>query len=330
MIALPPLLRQGAQDVVDALPASARRAVRRAAGRPGPRQVPLDRLDAELAVAADLFTTSEDRARAFLDGLTLVPPDGHPEDPFSPAYRDWTWALYRDISGRTGYSLANEASPIDVPAALERPFPFATGSPSVVAGDLEARGSVLRSLGAAGVVPPARLVEYGPGWGNLTMDLLSTGYDVTAVELDPRFCELLAARRVPGGRLEVVPTDMLSFRPDEPFDVAVFFESFHHCDDHLALLERLHAVVRPDGCVLFAGEPLQDMPYPWGPRLDGLSLWSMRTYGWLELGFTPAYFRLALARAGWQARRRRPGRGAAPDVVVARAGSARTGGAVRR
>lgn len=326
VIAIPPALRQGARDVFDALPAPARRAVRKAAGRPGPRVIPLAQLDTELEVAAELFGRSEDQARAFLDAMVLEPPAGRPEDPFSARYREWTWALYRDISGRAAYSLSNESSPIDVTAARRRPFPFATGSPSVVGEDLEARGAVLGCLGArAGIAPPARIVEYGPGWGNLTMDLLATGYDVTAVELDSRFCELLASRAVTGGRLEVVAADMLSYRPGDQFDAAVFFESFHHCGDHLALLDRLHSVVRPSGCVLFAGEPVQEMPYPWGPRLDGLSVWSMRTYGWLELGFTPGYFRRALARTGWRGQRYRGGRHRPKsDVVVARAAATST------
>ena len=74
-------------------------------------------------------------------------------------------------------------------------------------------------------------------------------------------------------------------RADAPFDAAIFYESFHHCADHLAMLERLHGIVGPAGRVLFAAEPVAPMAYPWGPRLDGYSLWSTRTYGWLELGF---------------------------------------------
>jgi hypothetical protein len=78
--------------------------------------------------------------------------------------------------------------------------------------------------------------------------------------------------------------------------------------------------VRPDGVVLFASEPVQDLDYPWGPRLDGLSVWSSRTHGWLELGFDHAYFDRALARTGWSARRDRLGPGAGEtDVIVARA-----------
>jgi hypothetical protein len=86
------------------------------------------------------------------------------------------------------------------------------------------------------------------------------------------------------------------------------------------MLQKLHSIVRPGGAVYFASEPVQPMPYPWGPRLDGLSLWSTRTYGWLELGFAMDYFDLALARTGWHAERhqmaRRPHES---DVLVATA-----------
>jgi hypothetical protein len=100
----------------------------------------------------------------------------------------------------------------------------------------------------------------------------------------------------------------------------VFYESFHPCADHLAVLERPHRVVRPDGVVLFAAEPVQRLGYPWGPRLDGLSVWSSRTYGWLELGFDLQYFDEALARTGWKGRRASLGeRPSETDVIVATA-----------
>jgi SAM-dependent methyltransferase len=116
---------------------------------------------------------------------------------------------------------------------------------------------------------------------------------------------------------------MLGFTAQEPFDAAVFFESFHHCADHIALLRRLHDIVRPGGIVLFAAEPIQKLDYPWGPRLDGLSVWSSRTHGWLELGFDNAYFDRALARTGWTGRRHRLRAGAdETDVIVASAAPA--------
>ena len=62
---------------------------------------------------------------------------------------------------------------------------------------------------------------------------------------------------------------MLTFEAPEPFDAAVFFESFHHCADHLAMLRRLHDIVRPGGVVLFASEPVQHLDYPGGRASTG-------------------------------------------------------------
>jgi SAM-dependent methyltransferase len=296
--------------------------------RPEPRSVTPDELDAVLDRATALMASAPDEARTLLDGIVLALPTAPPDDPFSDAYREWTWELYRTISGRAAYDTAHEASPFDLAAARQRPFPYQTGSLALVGRDLLARGHVLECLAqaealardGAGPAPgdPLRIVEFGPGWGNLTGDLAATGLDVTAVELDEKFCQLIAHRCTGSGRVTVVQSDMLGFEADEPFDAAVFFESFHHCADHIAMLHHLHGSVRPGGVVLFAAEPIQKLDYPWGPRLDGLSVWSSRTHGWLELGFDNAYFDRALARTGWSGRRHRLRAGAdETDVIVA-------------
>jgi SAM-dependent methyltransferase len=314
-------MKQIGRAAVSALPPATERRVRRLLGERQPRRVALADLESELSNVAALFATSEDQARDYLAYLVLDVPDDQPADPFSREYQDWTWRLYRGISGRAAeYSTANEDSPFDLPRALVRPFPFETGSAKVVGDDLAARGHLLRCLGedALGLAPPARIVEFGPGWGNLTNDLVSTGFHVTAVEISEQFCTLIRERCAIPANLTLVQSDMLTFAATEPFDAAIFFESFHHCSDHLALLRNLHQIVRPGGVVFFASEPVTDMPYPWGPRLDGLSLWSTRHYGWLELGFDGAYFEAALAHTGWKAERRVVGRkpGIA-DVLVA-------------
>ena len=303
------------------LPPHLRRKVRATLGRPGPRPVTLGQLDAELERATALMGGDADQARALLDGFVVVAPSAPPADPFSEAYREWAWGLYRAISGRAGYDTVNETSPFDLPATLARPFPYQSGSLALVGRDLVARGHLLDCL--ADVVRPRagapRVVEFGPGWGNLTRDMVATGLDVTAVELDDKFCALIEQRCDGPGRVTVVQGDMLCFATPEPFDAAVFFESFHHCADHLAMLRRLHDIVRARGAVLFAAEPVQRMDYPWGPRLDGLSVWSSRTHGWLELGFDIGYFRQALRRTGWVGRRvRLGGQMGEPDVIVAR------------
>jgi 2-polyprenyl-3-methyl-5-hydroxy-6-metoxy-1,4-benzoquinol methylase len=282
----------------------------------------LDELDDVLGRATALMGSAPDDARAMLDGIVLALPSPPPADPFSEAHREWAWSLYRSVSGRSRYDTEHEASPFDLAAARERPFPYQTGSLALVGRDLVARGHLLSCL-AESLPPqqrPRRVVEFGPGWGNLTCDLVATGLDVTAVELDEKFCRLIDHRCQGPGRLSVAQGDMLGFTAEEPYDAAVFFESFHHCADHVAMLRRLHDIVRPDGAVVFASEPIQNLGYAWGPRLDGLSVWSSRTYGWLELGFDCVYFDAVLARTGWSARRFRLGVGASEtDVLVARA-----------
>jgi len=218
--------KSAGRSLVGALPLSAQRRVRAALGYAAPRptvRATLETIDGELARATELFAVSEDAAWAFLDTVELAVPPGRPDDPFSDAYREWVWDAYRAISGRDSYSVVNESSPFDLPAAISKPYPFSTGSPLTVGKDLAARGHVLRCLGDGGggaVRPPARVVEFGPGWGNLTADLVATGYAVTAVEVDSQFCELLQARCPDPANLTIAHTDMLAFEGGEPFDAA--------------------------------------------------------------------------------------------------------------
>ena len=312
----PSFTRSVARATIDALPAPARRWVRMRRRDVTKRVVELAELDAVLAAAARRFEVSEDDGRAYLLELRMVPPPW-PADPFSDAYRAWVFDLYRAVSGRDDYAVEHESSPFDLEAAVLRPHPFATGSPAVVGDDLSARGAVVRALA---LTAPARIVEFGAGWGNLTSDLAAMGHDVTVVEVDAGFCRLIE-RRVPCAR--VVEADMLSFARGshgDQFDAAVFYESFHHCADHLDLLEHLHAVVGT-GVVVLGAEPVDLLAYPWGLRLDGLSLWSTRRYGWLELGFDERYLASAMSRTGWRIQKAEGGCAVAPTHVARRARS---------
>ena len=86
----------------------------------------------------------------------------------------------------------------------------------------------------------------------------------------------------------------------EPFDAAIFFECFRHCSDHMRLLRALQSAVKPDGQIYFVAEPIvPDFPLPRGLRMDGESLWAIRSNGWMEVGYRESYFREALARTGW-------------------------------
>jgi len=148
----------------------------------------------------------------------------------------------------------------------------------------------------------SKVLELGVGWGNTAITMAQMGYDVTAIDIEPNFVKLVNDRAdlfgLPaiarlGSFLEIGSLD-------EKFDAVLFYECFHHCSDHMALLKMLHSVLAPGGKVFFAAEPILDaFPIPWGIRLDGESLWAIRRNGWLELGFQESYFRAALERSGF-------------------------------
>ena len=310
------LRRELKEYALGSLPRGLRLALRQARrGRRVRRIHDLAALDDALRHAYEAFQRSEDEGRRVLDAIELVVDDPRPADPASEAYRENELRLYERLVGRP-YSTANERSIFDVAEAVRRPFPYRTGSTEVAGDQLILLGFLLKAIRAP---VGARVLEFGPGWGNTTLALLQTGYSVTAVEIDPAFVELIARRCADHAeRLTLVSGDMLTFASSERFDLVLFFESFHHCTDHRAMLRRLHDLVVDGGSILFVAEPIADLAYPWGLRLDGHSLWSMRQLGWLELGFDRAYFMRTLRETGW-AGRRLHSRAISPlvDVIVA-------------
>ncbi len=287
-----------------------------------PRPTAPEELQQWLAGVEEASRVSDDALRKAVEGFRYRIELDLPSDPFSPAYRLAQMALYSRLSGRSEYVAArNEESPFDVDANVERPFPYSTLSCSTVGSQLEMQGAILRALDLA---PNARVLEFGAGWGNLALHLALMGHRVTAVDVCPRFLELIERRSARlGVHIDTACDDMLDFRCTSPFDAVIFFESFHHCADHLTMLARLHTCVADEGFVLFGIEPITERPdewgdYPWGVRLDGMSIFSMVKYGWLELGFTDAYFLEALRRSGWRGEIIRPVDTQFHVIVVAR------------
>jgi SAM-dependent methyltransferase len=261
----------------------------------------LAEVDAELERANAALSVSHEASFAVLDSFGLAYPNDLPADPLSTEYRAREMAFYYHLSGRAEYR-ADVCEQIGLPAdRRDRPYPYYTGSTQVIGDQLIAMGHVIRALA---VTPPARVLEFGPGFGRLTLEMARSGFTVTAVEINPLYVDLIrhdaAREHLP---VEVVQSGMLDFRPAARFDRVVFFESFHHCDDSAAMVARLDELVTPGGAVLFAGEPIDDdFPIPWGLRRDGRSLWAIRRFGWLELGFRTDFFRALLKRHGWALR----------------------------
>jgi SAM-dependent methyltransferase len=281
----------------------------------------LDELDEELRVMAALQERSlEDwiiHGQLFYWGEDTT---NLPADPFSDAYRKTQLDLYEEVSGRNGYNpWASEPFNIDVASAADPyPFPYSTRDAEFVGNHMLALGHIMRVMKAT--APTAKsVIEFGCGTGFTTIVLAQTGFDVTAVDINADALAVLnrlaQTRGLPLNTHNGVFGEVPESTP--PADVVLFYEAFHHCWDFQAVLERLHTLVRENGVVILAGEPIiPDFPKAWGLRLGGQALWEIRTKGWLELGFKESFFLDLLARTGWSAAKHCQEN--SPDIYVLR------------
>jgi 2-polyprenyl-3-methyl-5-hydroxy-6-metoxy-1,4-benzoquinol methylase len=274
-------------------------------------------LDLELKKVDQAFAISDDEGRKALGTFEYVFNNNLPNNPYSTEYYAAQMRLYTLLSGRDSYlPERDENTEFNMEQTEEMPFPYSTQSPLTVGDQLIAQGFLIRTLDLA---PKAQVVEFGAGWGSLTLHLVQMGYHVTVIEINQSFLDLLRFRLDQLHKEAIlVNKNMLDFAPTERYDAAIFFEAFHHCSDHLRLLQNLHSIVTDEGIVAFAGEPILDFPFPWGLRHDGMAVWSTRKFGWLELGFNTSYFLRTLLLLGWLPKRHQSSLGQWSDVIIAR------------
>jgi SAM-dependent methyltransferase len=260
----------------------------------------LTELDECLALLERAAEVSDDELRRGFATFRMELDLDLPDDPFSDEYRQSVFNLYEWLHGAP-YTPRNEFTLFELERYTDVPFPYATQSGSTVGNYLIGMGHIIRTLNLA---PQSRVLEFGPGFGNVTIALAQMGHHVTAIDIGQNFVDLINARAASVHTpVDAVVGDFsMVHELDGTYDAVLFFECFHHCADHLGLLGGLDRVVAPGGRVFFAGEPIaRSRPEPWGLRMDGESLWAIRTKGWLELGFRRSYFLSALDRYGWRA-----------------------------
>jgi SAM-dependent methyltransferase len=262
----------------------------------------LSDLDAKIEECNLAEAQSDEALRALFPTFRMEMPKKLPADPFALEYREIQLALYHEIAG-VPYSLAQEKTKFDVETALRDPFPFHTRSTAVAGEYLMAIGFLLQVMALPG---GSRVLEFGAGWGFTTLSLAKLGHKVSVIEIEPCFCDFIK-RQAEREKvtIEIINADFFHIESEKrQFDALLFYDCFHHCDDHMRLLRALDRVLSPGGRVFFGGEPISnEFTEPWGLRLDGWSLWGIRKNGWMELGFREDYFAQALLRAGLFARK---------------------------
>jgi 2-polyprenyl-3-methyl-5-hydroxy-6-metoxy-1,4-benzoquinol methylase len=234
--------------------------------------------------------------------IRLDLPSDFPTDPTSEQYRTYQLQLYEQLSGRIYDPAKTElAGGLSLAEALKNPFPYCTKDASTIGTYMMAVGHIIQVIGTR---PATRILEFGSGWGHLTIAIARSGYQVTAIDIEPMFIELintLAKREdcvidARCGSFDDIPTSGIGF------DVILFFACFHHCFDHPSLLPRLKSALNPRGRVILCNEPVGKdvVPYPWGIRLDGHALWAIRSHGWMELGFREDYLTALFMDCGFR------------------------------
>ncbi|UIJ71074.1 bifunctional 2-polyprenyl-6-hydroxyphenol methylase/3-demethylubiquinol 3-O-methyltransferase UbiG [Aurantimonas sp. HBX-1] len=183
--------------------------------------------------------------------------------------------------------------------------PWSFRDTSFIAEMLFSWGHILRLMDTTGAAN-TRVLEYGPGSGQILLTLARSGCEAHAVDIDAASLESVAEQaRLMGLTVHTERAVFGEGFEGQVFDCIIFFEAFHHAADFQALSRRLQERLAPGGKVIFCGEPIVPqaggpVPYPWGPRLDGLSAFCIRRFGWMELGFTREFFIEMLRATGWQ------------------------------
>ena len=226
--------------------------------------------------------------------------------PFSAEYREAALELYLKLRAHADKDYIpqrDEAPSFAVPEHVWSQLPpWSFRDTGMIAEHLLSWGHILSHLA---LPPGGSVLEYGPGSGQILLTLARMGFRAHGVDVDAVALEGIRLQ-AESMRLEV-STERALFGEgfgQERFDAIIFYEAFHHALDFQSLLRRLLDRLNPGGRLILCGEPIvpeafPGIPYPWGPRMDALSVFCMRRFGWMELGFTHSFFMKAVQHIGW-------------------------------
>ncbi len=218
-------------------------------------------------------------------------------NPFSDAYAAQQLSLYNEIAGRALDQQINKHTHFPVDTHVAAPNPYDHGTPSILATHL------LRLAGAfqlGGCVRDARVLDMGCGWGLSSEIAAYLGFVVTAVDINADFVALVNRRAARlGARIKAVRSAFDSFETTEKFNAVLFYECLHHAVRPWTLLARIREMLAPSGCIVLCGEPINEHWWPnWGLRLDPISVYSIRKFGWFESGWSLNFIRRCLDLTG--------------------------------
>lgn len=219
-------------------------------------------------------------------------------DPFSGEYFAQMVTLYEEISGRKLDQSKGEMTPINVATHAAAVSPYNSTDTRFLT---KHNRAVVTALMVANLPPGAEVLDAGCGWGLSSEAMAFSGARVTALDINPLFVELVRTRAARLGLpIDAVQAEFDQYRTDKRFDLLLFYECLHHSVKPWETLAHLGQFVKPGGKVVFAGEPINAIWWRhWGIRLDALSVYCIRKFGWFESGWTREFVTRCFARAGF-------------------------------
>lgn len=236
---------------------------------------------------------------AYWQGLTFRPHFQVDQtlDPFSDAYVEQQLALHAEISNRPFDQSANEHTVLDIDRHANAPNPYDHGQPGGLALHIE---RLSRALRFGDPRRGSRFLDMGCGWGLSAEVAAYCGLEITAVDVNPDFVELVNRRAQRSAAPIAAQQGMFdTFESEQRFSMILFYECFHHALRPWELLGRMKRHLELDGRIVLAGEPINDFWWKhWGLRLDLLSVYCIHKHGWLESGWTADFLRQCFEREG--------------------------------
>lgn len=219
-------------------------------------------------------------------------------DPFSEAYVEQQLALFSEISGRDFDQEVNEVTLFALDTHVRAVNPYNHPDPAELAMHLQ---RLTKAFRLAGVRLDGRLLDMGCGWGLSSEVGAYLGLQVTAVDINPDFVALVTARAERSGlRIKAVRSAFDDYRPTESHDAVLFYECLHHAVRPWTIVRTMsESLAMPGGRLIIAGEPFNAEWWKhWGLRLDALSVYCIRKFGWFESGWSLDFMKTVFVRAG--------------------------------
>lgn len=220
-------------------------------------------------------------------------------DPFSPEYTNMQISVYKEISGRELNQVVGEQDVrVDVEKNIKTANPYGIKDTNFIAKHARA---VLTSLLVSQLPANAKILDMGAGWGLSTEMLAFAGAEVHAVDINPLFVELIRNRVKPRCYdVKAFEGEFDLFKSSSLYDLILFYESLHHAIKPWETIRHLSRYLKPDGKITIAGEPINHIWWKnWGIRLDALSVYCIRKFGWFESGWSEKFISECFDREGF-------------------------------